>query len=130
MKREREKHITRLHIILFFIVLIGGLITFFVIRHKISSSSLIYKEYENEIVEASENYYQIKDIEIEEGGYKKVNINKLYDDGLISNEDIIKKCKGYSLMEYDIDMYTDEYVVTHTAYITCGKKYTTKGYEQ
>ena len=129
MKREREKHITRLHIILFFLVLTAGLITFLVIRSKINNNQELYVEFEKEIVDASKNYYKIEGVEIEEGGYKKINIKKLYDSGLLSNEDVIKKCKGYALMEYDVDIYTDEYEVTHSAFITCGKKYTTKGYE-
>ena len=130
MKREREKHITRLHIILFFLVLTIGLVTFFIIKNKIDNSDQIYVEYEKEIVQASKNYYQINDLEIEEGFEKKVNIKKLYESGLLYNEDIIKKCKGYSIIYNEGSFSSDEEVITHTPFIKCGNKYKTRGYEQ
>ena len=80
MKREREKKITRLHIILFFLVVITGSIIFFVIRSKVNVSDETYKEYEKEIKEASMNYYNIHNIDLEVGYSKIVNIKKLYDD--------------------------------------------------
>ena len=129
MKREREKHITRLHLIVFSFFVIVGLISFFVIKAKLSNSTKIYKEYEDEIVKASENYYRINDIDLEENYEKKVNIKKLYDEGLIYSEDLIKKCKGYSLIVNEGSFSSDEPDITHTAYIKCGKKYMTSGYE-
>ena len=129
MKREREKHITRLHLIVFSFFVIVGLISFFVIKAKLSNSTKIYKEYEDEIVKASENYYRINDIDLEENYEKKVNIKKLYDEGLIYSEDLIKKCKGYSLIVNEGSFSSDEPDITHTAYIKCGNKYMTSGYE-
>ncbi len=130
MKREREKHITRLHLILFSLFLIAGLTTFIIIRSKINNSTQIYKAYEEEIVKASQNYYKINDIELEENYEKKVNITKLYDEGLLYSEDLIKNCKGYSLIVNEGSFSSDEPDITHTAYIKCGKKYMTSGYEQ
>ncbi len=130
MKREREKHITRLHIILFFFVLIVGVVSFLVIKSKLSNRTEIYKEYEKEIVDASKNYYQINDIEIEEGYEKKVNIKKLYEGGLLYNEDILKKCDGFAIIYNEGSFSSDEEDITYTAYIKCGNKYKTSGYDQ
>ena len=130
MKREREKKITRLHLILFGLVLIIGMTTFFAIRHQITADANKYIEYEEEIVEASKYYYEMHNLELEEGYTKRVNITKLFDEGILFNEDIIKKCKGYSLIQNEGSFEDEAETITHEAFITCGKKYTTKGYEK
>ena len=130
MKREREKHITRLHLILFGFVVVVGLIVFFAVKAKINNSSDKYKEWETIIVESGKNYYDIHDIDIEIGYYKRININKLYDEGLLAEEDIIKKCNGYVEINNEGDFSGEDDYITFNAYITCGKKYTTVGYEK
>ena len=130
MKREREKHITRLHIILFFFVLIVGLIVFFVVKGKINNSSVMYNEYEKEIVQASKNYYKINDLDLDEGYEKKVDITTLYEDGLLYNEKKKKKCKGYSIIYNEGSFSSDDPEISYTAYIKCGNKYKTGGYDQ
>ena len=128
MKREREKHITRLHIILFFIVVIIGVIVYTIVNIKINNSDSKYKDLEDEIVIASEQYVQINDIIIEDGYEKRINIKKIYNQGLIQNE-LYSKCKGYVEITSEIkDFEDDEYELVHRAYISCGKKYTTEGY--
>ena len=130
MKREREKKITRLHIILFFLVVITGSIIFFVIRSKVNVSDETYKEYEKEIKEASMNYYNIHNIDLEVGYSKRININKLYDDGFLMTEEIIKKCNGYASITNDGSFEGEDDEIYYEAYIKCGKKYKTKGYEE
>lgn len=127
MKREREKHITRLHIILFFLVITIGLTTFFIVRHKINNSVDKYKKFEKDLVTASKIYYKLKEIEIDDGYEKRVNIKTINNEGLIQNE-LINKCKGYVIMSSERDIYTDEYEIEHRAYIKCGKNYTTVNY--
>lgn len=130
MKREREKKITRLHIILFFLVVITGSIIFFVIRSKVNVSDETYKEYEKEIKEASMNYYNIHNIDLEVGYSKRVNIKKLYDDGFLMTEEIIKKCNGYAAITNDGSFEGENDEIFYEAYIKCGNKYKTKGYEE
>lgn len=127
MKREREKHITRLHIILFFLVIIIGLTTFLVIKSKLNNRTDKYKAFEKDIVTASKIYYKLKEIKIKDGYEKRVNIKKINKEGLIQNE-LIDKCKGYVIMSSERDIYTDEYKIEHRAYIKCGKNYTTVNY--
>jgi uncharacterized ion transporter superfamily protein YfcC len=127
MKREREKHITRLHIILFFLVVIIGLTTFFIVRGKINKRTDKYKKFEKDIVTASKIYYKLNDITVKDGYEKRINIKKIAKEGLIQNE-LIDECKGYVILSSERDMYTDEYEIEHRAYIKCGKNYTTVNY--
>lgn len=129
MKKERVKHITRLHIILFFLVIIIGLIIYIVVKIKLNNSDVKYKKFEKEIVTASEIYYSINDIELENGYEKRININKLNKTGLLQN-DLLKKCKGYVVISSEKDIYTDEYEIIHRPYIKCGNKYTTINYSE
>ncbi len=130
MKREREKHITRLHIILFFLVLIIGLTTFFIVRGKLNNRTDKYKKFEKDIVTSSKIYYKLKKIKVKDGYEKRVNIKKIAKEGLIQNE-LIDECKGYVIMSSERDLYTDEYAIEYRAYIKCGKNgrnYTTINY--
>lgn len=127
MKRKREKHITRLHIILFFLVIIVGLSIYIGISIKISKDISKYKSYEERIVKASKKYYKINQLSITDGYEKRLNINKLIDQGLV---DSIEECKGYVLITSERDLYTDEYKIEHRAYIKCGNKYTTINYSE
>lgn len=127
MKREREKHITRLHIILFFLVVIIGVSTYIGISIKINSDVSKYKSYEERLVKASKKYYKINQLSISDGYEKRLNINKLINQGLV---DSIDECKGYVLITSEKDLYTDEYEIEHRAYISCGKKYTTVNYSE
>lgn len=130
MKREREKHITRLHIILFFLVLIIGLSVFFIVRNQLNNRTDKYKKFESDIVTASKIYYKLKEMKIKDGYEKRINIKAINNEGLIQNE-LINKCKGYVIMSSEKDIYTDKYEIEHRAYIKCGKNgrdYTTVNY--
>ena len=127
MKREREKHITRLHIILFFLVLIIGFSVYFGVKSSIKNSSQKYKTLENDIVTATKIYYKINQIDLEDGYEKRINIKKLKEQGLLQNE-LSDSCKGYALVISDKDIYTGEYDITYEPYIKCSNKYTTANY--
>lgn len=129
MKREREKHITRLHIILFFLVIIIGVSIYIGVNIGKNKNIDNYKEFEKELVNASELYYKLNNIELEDGFEKKVNIKKLDEQGLIQNE-LITKCKGYVIMSSERDIYSEEYIIEHIAYIKCGKRYTSVNYSE
>lgn len=125
MKREREKHITRLHIILFFLVLIIGIIIYSIIRVKMSNSVVKYQEFEKEVATAGELYFKIKGIKLEDGYEKKINIKTLYNNHYLQN-DLVKKCRGYDLATSERD--GDDYVIVHMGYIKCGNKYSSINY--
>ena len=59
MKREREKHITRLHIIIFCLVVIAGLTVYFVVKNNKSKEILEYKNLEQDLVKATQDYYKL-----------------------------------------------------------------------
>ena len=129
MKREREKHITRLHIILFFLFIFICLFIYVGINISKRKSVTKYKEFENELVNASELYYQITNIDLEDGYEKKINIKRLNKQGLLQN-DLVNKCKGYVIISSEKDIYSEDFEVIHRAYIKCSNKYTTTNYSE
>lgn len=129
MKREREKHITRLHIILFFLVIITGVSIYLGITIKMNNDTTKYKEFESELVTASKIYYRLNQMSVSDGDEKRINMKKLVNQGLIQN-DLTSKCKGYVLITSERDIYTDEYELIHRAYIKCDNRYTTVNYSE
>lgn len=127
MKRRREKHITRLHIILFFLVIIIGLIVFFVVKNKISSSNDKYKEYETIIEKSGDNYVRLNNIDIEEGYEKKIDIDSIQKQGLIIS-DITDACDGYLIIRRERNIVTNNVENVYSAYIKCGNKYKSYNY--
>ena len=97
MKREREKHITRLHLILFFLVVIIAGIVIISVKRSISNSTLKYEELENEVIKASKTYFKIENITIKDGYEKKINISVLKNKNYIQN-DLINNCKGFVII--------------------------------
>lgn len=128
MKREREKHITRLHIILFFLVICIGIGIY--IGFNISKSHKIndYKNLEKDIVSASKIYYKINEINLDDGDEKRININRLKRQGLLQNE-LADECKGYVLITSE-ESFNDKYEIVHRAYIKCKNNYTTVNYSE
>lgn len=127
MKREREKHITRLHLILFLLVVIIAGIVIISVKRSISNSVIKYEELEKEVVKASKTYFKIENITIKDGYEKKINISVLKNRNYIQN-DLINKCKGFVIInrQKNID---DEFENYYSAYIKCGSKYTSAGYD-
>ena len=127
MKREREKHITRLHIILFFLVIIIGLVLFIVINNLINSDEK-YVKYESVIKNASKIYYKIYRLNIGEDEEEYINITKL--DGILTDDTVLKKCKGYVLISNELDYQTDKYKINYKPAISCGNKYSSTNYSE
>lgn len=126
MKREREKHITRLHIILFLLVVIAGLTIFFVVKNNQQKEMLSYKNLERDLVSATRDYYKINPITIKEGYDVVVEMKTLVEQNFISNE-LTSKCDGYTKIENARSLDGD-YELEYTAYIKCGDKYTSDYY--
>ena len=76
MRREREKHITRLHIILFFLVIIVG-VSLFLITKNILTSNKKYLEFEQVIKDSGKIYYKINNLKVKEDEEEAVDINTL-----------------------------------------------------
>ena len=126
MKREREKHITRLHIILFCIVVIAGLSVYFGIKINKNNQLADYKNFEKELVRATKNYYKLNKINIKEGFEVRITMDTLMKQNFLSN-DLTKECNGYTIIG-NIKTLEGDYELEYTAYIKCGDKYISDNY--
>ena len=126
MKREREKHITRLHIILFCLVIIAGLTTFFIIKYNQNKELMGYKDFEKELVIATKNYYKINKPVIKEGYEIRIEMKTLIKQKFLSN-DLSEECSGYTIIGNNQTLEGD-YELEYTGYIKCGNKYMSDNY--
>lgn len=117
----------RLILIILVILTIVGVI----IGVSISKNNNIqkYKDFESELESDAENYIIIKDMEFDEGDEKKITLNSLKKQELVSN-DLQNKCNGYVIVSNENNIETDEYELVYTAYIKCGNKYITNNYSE
>ena len=128
MKREREKHITRLHIILFLLIVGAGLTVFFIVKHNKETELIGYKKFESELVNATKNYYKLNKPNIKEDYELRIDMNTLINQNFLSN-DISNECKGYTIIANNKTLEGD-YELEYTAYIKCGDKYVSDNYSE
>lgn len=88
-----------------------------------------YKDFENELVIGAQNYYDIKNLDIDEGEEKKITLKTLSDSNLVYS-DLKDKCNGYVIISNEEDFSSDKYELVYNAYIKCGKKYMTANYSE
>lgn len=128
-KKFREKKITRLHLILAGLVVTAVLVVFVVIKVKIATKDVPYKEYEKILVNSAEVYYNVKDIEIKEGATDVVTAKELINGNFVNTDSkLVDKCDGYVESISQKDYNTGEYNITRKAYIKCGNKYKSVNY--
>ena len=127
IKREREKHITRLHIILFFLVVIGLTTTLIVINVKKSQKLARYTKLENDLKTATVYYIENNKIEIEKGRRKIIRMKTIISSGYLQDE-LTKNCKGYTIVSNSRNL-DGKYELGFEPYIKCGDAYTTSGFE-
>lgn len=127
MKREREKHITRLHLILFALVVTVAIIVIVAVRSGGSKKVAKYKKLEKDLKTATVYYFENKNKEVEKGRREIINMNTITSSGYLQDE-ITKECIGYTeITNYKFD---GKYRLEYDSYIKCGDKYTTAGYEE
>ena len=126
--REREKHITRLHIILFALVVIiafAVLITIYINKNiKIKR----YKKLEKDLYTASVYYYSDKEDNIGKGELKVITMNTIIKHGYLQDE-LTAKCKGYTLVS-NYKYPSGKYKIQYESFIKCGDSYKTGGFEE
>ena len=127
IKREREKHITRLHIILFFLVVIGVTTTLIVINVKKSQRLARYTKLEKDFKTASIYYFKNNDMEVEKGRRKIIRMKTITDNGYLQDE-LTKECTGYTIVSNYRNL-DGKYEVGYEPYIKCGDSYKTEGFE-
>lgn len=88
-----------------------------------------YKSFENELVIGAQNYYLIKNINIDEGEEKRIDMKELSKNNLIYN-DLKEKCNGYVIVSNERDISNDKYNIEYRSYIKCGNKYMTVNYSE
>lgn len=129
VKKVREKKITRLHLILAGLVLLTGLIVTIVVYVKINNKDLVYKDYEKELVNSANIYYELKDYEVKDGTTERIDVQKLIDANLVNiDSKLLNKCVGYVESVSTKDYNENIYKVTRKAYIKCGNSYKTLNY--
>jgi hypothetical protein len=129
VKKVREKKITRLHLILVGLLIITALVVGIVIKIKIDTKDNIYFEYEKELVNSANIYYDLKEYDIKDGSTERIDAQKLIDANLVNiDSKLTTKCKGYVESVSEKDYNEGGYKVTRKAYIKCGNKYKTLNY--
>ena len=88
-----------------------------------------YKDFEKELVTGAQNYYEIKNLDIDECEEKKISLKTLSDSNLVYS-DLKDKCSGYVIITNEEDFSTEKYKLNYNAYIKCGRKYMTANYSE
>ena len=88
-----------------------------------------YKDFEKELETGAQNYYEIKNLDIDEGEEKKISLKTLSDSNLVYS-DLKDKCSGYVIITNEEDFSTEKYKLNYNAYIKCGRKYMTANYSE
>ena len=127
MKREREKHITRLHLILAGLLVITGITILIVFNVKNSNKEQIYKAFEKSVEDAAEDFYETYEIDLEDGQAETITIEDLEIEGFLNNE-MTSKCDGYVKMS-KVRNIDKEYEAIFEAFVKC-EKYKSNGYEE
>lgn len=126
---EETKFLTRGKVLLFVVIIVIILIIYISFKIVHTSTMKKYTVFENELISAAENYYEIKNIEIEEGEEKKITMKELSNMNLVYNE-LSNKCSGYVIIASEEDISKDDYEIVYRPYIKCGKKYMTANYSE
>lgn len=126
---KETKTLTRGMVLLFGTILLVILIAFISFKILKNSSVKKYRTFENELIVAAENYYEIKNVDIDEGEEKKITIKQLSNMNLVYNE-LANKCDGYVVIASEENISTEEYEIAYRPYIKCGKKYMTANYSE
>lgn len=127
VKREREKKITRLHIILFFLVVITAVTVVVVIKVREARILAKYRKFENDLKVATLYYYGDKANDIGKGEKVIVNMKTIVDSGYLQDS-LTSVCNGYTIIRNNRNL-DNEYEIYYDAYIKCGNTYVTESYE-
>ena len=119
-------------IILIILIIVGVVFSVKIIS---SNSNEKYVEYEIELEEETKNYYEIYYLnegkELLEDEEKKISMKTLISNGMIfDTQDVVKECNGFVIMRSEpSEEDSDIYEINYEAYIKCGNKYKSPGYD-
>lgn len=126
---EEKYFLTRGKAILAGLILIIFMVILIAIKTGGKNAEAKYKDFENELKVAAENYVDITEVEIDDGEEKRLKMKDILKVYSTDNE-LKDKCSGYVIMSSDKDISTEEYEITYRAYIKCGNKYITSNYSE
>ena len=126
---EEKYFLTRGKAILFGLILI--IVFTIILIIKIGSKKQLeeYKNFENEVKAAAENYVAIKNINIDDGEEIRISKGKLMSSNLIYNE-LRNNCSFYVIVLSEKNIVTNKYEISFLPYIKCGNKYMTSNYSE
>ena len=125
IKREREKHITRLHIILFFMAIIITVTILIIVKSSGAKKIARYKQLEKDLNTATIYYYGEDAKKLEKGRMEVVSMKTIIDNGYLQDS-LTNSCTGYTIVSNYKEL--DEYVIGYDSYIKCGTDYQTDNY--
>ena len=127
---EEEKYfLTRGKAILAGLIFVAVIVVFIVIKTGGAASTQKYKDFENELKSAAESYYEINNMDIEDGEIKRISMNEVLKVYSTDNE-LKDRCVGYVTFSSEKDITSDDYSIIFRPYIKCGKKYTSSNYSE
>ena len=129
MIKKRVKIMNNKGVITRGMAILAALILIIVLAIGKSTNVNKYKSFEKELVTGAQNYYVIKNLDIDEGEEKKITLKTLSDSNLVYS-DLKDKCDGYVIITNEEDLSSDKYELVYNAYIKCGRKYMTANYSE
>ena len=130
MDNTFEKYfLTRGKAILFFLIIIVIIIVIVIVKKSGASSLNSYKAFEEEMKNAGQSYYEITDVEIENGMEKIVNLDTLKTMHLVF-DNLKDECKGYIVIASEKNISNGKYEISYRPYIKCSDKYMTPNYSE
>ena len=126
--REREKKITRLHIILFVLAIIVVSVVVVTIRYNNYKTVEKYKKLEKDLNIAAKYYYKDKASELAKGQQVIISMKTIIDNGYLQDE-LTKKCDGYTIIG-NYRGLNGKFELGYLSYIKCGNSYETYNFEE
>lgn len=126
---EEKYFLTRGKAILFGLILIVVFVVILVIKIGNKKQIEEYKNFEDEVKAAAENYVAIKNVNIDDGEEIRISKGKLMSSNLIYNE-LRNNCSFYVIVLSEKNIVTNKYEISFLPYIKCGNKYMTSNYSE
>ncbi len=126
---EEKYFLTRGKAILAGLILLAVIIVFIVIKVGGATSVQKYKDFENELKNAAESYYDINSVDIEDGEIRRLSMKEVLKAYSTDNE-LKDRCVGYVVISSEKDIASEDYNIVFRPYIKCGRKYITSNYSE
>ena len=126
---EEKYFLTRGKAILFSFILIVVITIFVVIKIVNKNQIQKYKNFETQVKAAGENYYAIKNLDIDYGEELRISKKKIMGLNLIYDE-LANKCNFYVMVSNEKNIVTGKYEINYLPYIKCGNSYMTSNYSE